>query len=44
MYLYLEHKSHIHLLFLFAKNEQEDLNSVQRDFLRQIVNEIKARQ
>ena len=42
MYLYLEHKSHVHLLFLFAKNEQEDLDSTQRDFLRQIVREIKA--
>ena len=42
MYLYLEHKRHVHLLFLFAKNEQEDLDSAQRDLLRQIVKEIKA--
>ena len=26
MYLYLERKDHIHLLFLFDKNEQEDLD------------------
>ena len=42
MYLYLEHKNHIHLLFLFAKNEREDLDSSQRDVLRQIVKDIKA--
>jgi len=41
MYLYLEHKDHIHLLFLFDKNEQEDLNTAQRAFLRQLVERIK---
>ena len=41
MYLYLEHKDHIHLLFLFDKGEQEDLNTAQRAFLRQLVEHIK---
>jgi hypothetical protein len=41
MYLYLERKGHIHLLFLFDKDEQEDLNSAQRSFLRQLVERIK---
>lgn len=41
MYLYVERKGHIHLLFLFDKNEQEDLNPAQRAFLRQLVNSIK---
>jgi len=42
MYLYLEHKSHIHLLFLFGKEEQEDLSPAQRAFLRRLVDRIKA--
>jgi len=42
MYLYLEHKDHIHLLFLFDKDEQEDLNPAQRAFLRQLVDHIKS--
>jgi len=42
MYLYLERKDHIHLLFLFDKNEQEDLNLAQRSFLRQLVERIKT--
>ena len=41
MYLYLEHRDHVHLLFLFDKNEQEDLNPAQRNFLRQLVDRIK---
>jgi hypothetical protein len=41
MYLYLERKGHIHLLFLFDKDEQEDLNPAQRVFLRQLVERIK---
>jgi len=30
MYLYLERRGHVHLLFLFDKDEQEDLNPAQR--------------
>jgi hypothetical protein len=41
MYLYLDRRDHIHLLFLFDKNEQEDLNPAQRAFLRQLVENIK---
>jgi mRNA-degrading endonuclease RelE of RelBE toxin-antitoxin system len=41
MYLYLERRSHIHLLFLIDKDEQEDLNPAQRSFLRQLVDRIK---
>ena len=41
MYLYLERKGHIHLLFLFDKDEQEDLNPAQRALLRQLVGNIK---
>lgn len=42
MCLYLENKDHIHLLFLFAKNEQEDLDTAQRASLRELVKDIKA--
>ena len=41
MYLYLERREHVHLLFLFDKDEQEDLNPAQRTFLRQLVERIK---
>ena len=41
MFLYLERRGHVHLLFLFDKNEQEDLNPVQRAFLRELVGRIK---
>lgn len=41
MYLYLERKNRIHLLFLLDKGEQEDLNTAQRAFLRQLVQSIK---
>jgi hypothetical protein len=42
MYLYLERRGHIHLLFLFDKDEQEDLNTAQRAFLKQLVDRIKG--
>lgn len=42
MYLYLEQKDHIRLLFLFDKDEQEDLNPAQRRFLRQLADRIKG--
>jgi hypothetical protein len=41
MFLYLERRGHVHLLFLFDKNEQEDLNPAQRAFLRKLVGRIK---
>ena len=41
LYLYLEKKSHIHLLLLLAKNEQVDLTSAERAILRRLVAEIK---
>lgn len=41
LYLYLEHRSHIHLLFFLDKNEQEDLDSGQRAALRAMVEAIR---
>ncbi len=41
LYLYLEHRSHIHLLSLLDKDEQEDLTSAERAILRGMVAEIK---
>lgn len=42
LYLYLPHQRHIHLLFLLAKNEQEDLTIEQRKLLRKIVEDLKV--
>lgn len=36
-FLYLEHRSHIHLLFLLGKDEQEDLTTAERAILREMV-------
>lgn len=41
MHLYLEHRDHIHLLFLLDKDEQEDLNTEQRKALRKMVAELR---
>ena len=41
MFLYLENRSHIHLLYLLDKDEQEDLSNEERKILRSLVNEIK---
>lgn len=41
LYLYLEQRSHIHLLFILDKSEQEDLSSVERSRLRELVARIK---
>ncbi len=38
---YLEHRAHIHLLFLLDKGEQEDLSTEQRKALRRMVAELK---
>lgn len=41
IYLYLPHAGRIHLLFLFAKNEQSDLSPAQTKSFSQIVAKIK---
>jgi hypothetical protein len=41
MHLYLEHRDHIHLLFLFDKDEQEDLSEKERKALRSMVTELR---
>jgi hypothetical protein len=42
MHLYLEHRGHIHLLFLLDKDEQEDLDENQRRILRRMVAELRT--
>jgi hypothetical protein len=41
LYLYLETRLHIHLLFLLDKNEQEDLSEQQRRQIRAMAAQIK---
>ncbi len=41
LFLYLEKRDHIHLLYLLDKDEQEDLSSAERKGLRTLVTEIK---
>jgi hypothetical protein len=41
MHLYLEHRDHIHVLFLFDKDEQEDLSEKDRKALRLMVAELR---
>lgn len=41
IYLYLPHAGRIHLLFLFAKNEQSDLSPAQTKAFGQLVAKIK---
>lgn len=41
LFLYLENRGHIHLLYLLDKDEQEDLSTDERKVLRSLVNEIK---
>ena len=41
LFLYLEKRSHIHLLYLLDKGEQEDLSDAERKALRSLVSEIK---
>ena len=41
LYLYLEIRRHIHLLFLLDKNEQEDASENQRKQIREWVAQIK---
>jgi hypothetical protein len=41
IYLYLPHAGRIHLLFLFAKNEQSDLSPAQTKTFGQVIGNIK---
>jgi hypothetical protein len=41
LFLYLERKDHIHLLYLFDKDEQQDLSQHERKLLHSIVNSIR---
>lgn len=41
IYLYLPHAGRIHLLFLFAKNEQSDLSMTQAKAFGQLIAKIK---
>lgn len=41
LFLYLEHRQHIHLLYLLDKDEQEDLDDDQRRALRRLVADLK---
>ena len=42
LYLYLSNRSHVHLLYLLDKNEQEDLAADDRKRLRALVAQLKA--
>jgi len=42
LFLYLENRDHIHLLYLLDEDEQEDLTNDERKELRALVAEIKA--
>ena len=41
LFLYLEKRDHIHLLYLLNKDEQDDLSTHERKALRALVAEIK---
>jgi len=41
LFLYLENRDHIHLLYLLDKDEQEDLSNDERKALRALVTQIK---
>jgi hypothetical protein len=41
LFLYLEHKQHIHLLYLLDKDEQEDLDDDERKALRTMAAELR---
>jgi len=41
IYLYLNKKSHIHFLTLYAKNEMSDLTAEEKKILKRIVEELK---
>ena len=41
LFLYLEHKQHIHLLLLFDKDDEADLSKEERRLLRNLVHKIR---
>lgn len=41
LFLYLEHRNHVHLLYLLDKDEQEDLSSDERKLLKTLAIKIK---
>ena len=41
LYLYVPARAHIHLLYMFGKDEQEDLDAEERTALRQLAEQIK---
>lgn len=41
LYMYLELRQHIHLFYLFNKNEEEDLGREERALLRQMAADLK---
>jgi len=41
LFLYLENRNHIHLLYSLDKDEQADLSSEERKALRALVGQIK---
>ncbi len=41
LYLYLEHRRHVHLLFLLDKGEQADLDADERKAVRGMVDELR---
>jgi hypothetical protein len=41
LFLYLQHKQHIHLLLLFDKDDEADLSKEERKLLRNLVQQIK---
>ncbi len=41
LFLYLENRKHIHLLYLLDKDQQEDLSNEERKALRALVTQIK---
>jgi hypothetical protein len=42
LYLYLESRHHIHILYLLDKGEQEDLTKEERKALRLLVSQVRA--
>ena len=42
LFLYLKNRSHIHLLYLLDKDEQEDLSNDERKALRVLVGQIRG--
>jgi hypothetical protein len=42
LYLYLEHRGHIHPIFLLDKNEQDDLHSKERAILKSMAAAVRA--